>query len=55
MRDKFIEGSTVGSIEVEMDDGSKKVVHRKEKLKCADGVDRVAEDAFACGVDVILV
>lgn len=52
LRDQFVEGAVAGQIEVEMEDGSKIIVHRKSKFKCADGVFRTVEEAAALDVDI---
>jgi DNA polymerase-3 subunit alpha len=53
-RSSFVEGSMAGFIEVEMEDGSMKRVHRLKKFMCADGERRTVEEAFACGADIDL-
>lgn len=52
-KDKFISGAVIGSIEVELEDGSKKIVHRALKFRCNDGNLRTVEEAIADGVEIL--
>ena len=45
-RQGFISGAIAGFVEIELEDGSIKKVHRASKLMCADGVRRTPEQAF---------
>jgi len=54
MSEKFINGAQAGMIEVELDDGTKKTVHRLTKFICDDGVKRTVEEAQEDGVDITL-
>lgn len=48
---QFIAGASSGQIEVELEDGSKVLVHRAKKFKCADGVLRTVEEIMRDEVD----
>ena len=52
-KEKFVKGAVAGSIEVEMEDGKKHIVHRMTKFLCSDGSKRTVEDAVAAGVDIV--
>jgi DNA polymerase-3 subunit alpha len=52
-REVFTAGAVKGSIEVELEDGRKIVVHRAKTFPCADGVDRTVEDALKDGVEIL--
>lgn len=45
--DKFIDGATAGQVEVELEDGSKKLVHRSAKFKVAECEDRFTVEEIA--------
>ncbi len=51
-KDKFVNGAVLGQIEVELEDGAKKVVHRASKFMCVDGVKRTVEEAIAAKIDI---
>jgi DNA polymerase-3 subunit alpha len=50
---KFVAGAMLGNIEVELDDGTKKTVHRASKFMCVDGVKRTVESAMTEGVEIV--
>lgn len=52
MKESFVNGATSGFIEVELEDGTKKKIHRLKKLTCTDGEQRTAEDIFNNGYEV---
>ena len=51
-RDKFVSGAMLGDIEVELDDGTKKRVHRALKFLCVDGVKRTVEESIEAKIDI---
>jgi len=51
-RKKFVEGAAAGEIEVELEDGTIKRVHRSAKFMCVDGIKRTVETAIKDGVDI---
>lgn len=51
-KEKFVRGATAGRVEVTLEDGSKVVVHRERRFKCADGKERTVEEMMSDGVDI---
>lgn len=52
MMDQFVDGAQAGNVEVTMEDGSKKLVHRLAKFVCVDGVKRTVEEAYTANIDI---
>lgn len=52
LKDQFIAGATAGQIEIELEDGSKLLVHRCRKFKCDDGEMRTVEEAMKADIGV---
>lgn len=52
LKEQFVEGAAVGQIEVELEDGTKVVVHRKTKFRCDDGEMRTVEEAAALDIGI---
>lgn len=51
-KEQFVHGAVAGQIEVELEDGTKVIVHRKKKFKCQDGELRTVEDAMKAEVEI---
>ena len=51
-KEKFVNGAALGQIEVELEDGTIKTVHRASKFPCVDGIKRTVEEAIEAGVEI---
>lgn len=53
MKSQFIEGAMAGFIEVEMEDGTVRKIHRMKLIKCSDGTSRTVEQAMRDNADIV--
>lgn len=55
MKQQFVEGATAGFVEVELEDGTKKVVHLKSRIKVSEGGESLTiEEIFERGLTPLL-